>query len=253
MITPTERIGMKWAKTISKEFQDWADTEKKSRKIKIAPFNPKPQLKLAFYEAGASKLDDIGKIVGMGVSFDLKSPEAIAWIESYGSSQVKYVSATTKAAIRQISSNALRNGLSPDETAREIKKIIGLLPRQVLAVQNYQASLIESGMDDSSIQSSVDKYAQKLLRLRADTIGLTESHTATNEGAIQATEGAVERGVLSENEYQLEWLYTSDNRACELCQSYDGTHAPIGGTFPNGMRGPPAHPRCRCTTVIVKR
>lgn len=96
------------------------------------------------------------------------------------------------------------------------------------------------------------KYADRLLRYRADTIGLTESHTATNHGALQATKDAIDNGVLQEGEYQLEWLYTNDDRTCDECTELDGETIDIGDTFSNGLECPPAHQRCRCTTIIVK-
>ena len=253
MITPTERIGMKWAKTISKEFQTWAAQEKKSRTIKIKPFNPKQQLTLAFYEAGAAKLDDIGKLVGVGVSFDLKSPEAIAWIEAYGAAQVKYVTATTKATIRRISNLGLSRGLSPAEQSKLIRQYVGLLPQHVVAVDTFQQGLLDSGTSIEDAAFQADKYAAKLLKWRADTIGLTESHTATNEGSRQATQDAVDRGVLSKDDWRQEWLVASDDRLCETCQTMNGTHADIGGTFPDGSYGPPKHPRCRCVTILSEK
>jgi SPP1 gp7 family putative phage head morphogenesis protein len=253
MINPAEKIGLKWAKTISNSFQDWAAQEKKSRTIKINPFNATPLITDAFLDAGSVQLDQIGKLIGMGVKFDLKSPEAIAWCAEYGAKEVKYINAGTKAAIRQVTLRGLQEGISPAEQSKEIKKVIGLLPQHVIAVQNYQGNLIESGTDEATAERMADKYGQRLLKYRADTIGLTESLTATNEGTLQATEDAADNGILSKEEYQLEWLYTNDSRACDECEGLDGKNAPIGGTFPNGSRGPPAHPRCRCTTIIVKQ
>jgi SPP1 gp7 family putative phage head morphogenesis protein len=253
MINPAEEIGLRWAAKISDAFDEWAAQEKKSRTLLIKPFNPTPFIEGAFYEGGAAQLNEMGKLVGVGVKFDLKSPEAIAWCAEYGAKEVKYINAGTRQAIRQITLKGLRGGLSPSEQSKEIKKIIGLLPQHVIAVNNYQDTLIESGTDEATAERMADKYAKRLLRLRADTIGLTESLTATNEGTLQATEGAVDNGILSKDEYQLEWLYTNDSRACDECEFLNGTNADIGGTFPNGSRGPPAHPRCRCITKIVKQ
>ena len=253
MITPLQAIGDKWARTISKEFQAWAAKEKKSRTFRIKAFYPTPQLTLAFYEAGEAQLVDLGKILGMGVSFDLKSPEAIAWIEKYGASQVKYVNATTKVTIRQISNLGLSQGLSPAEQSKLIKQYVGLLPQHAIAVQTYQDGLLRSGTDEITVQRLADKYAAKLLKWRADTIGLTESHTATNEGSRQAIENAVDRGVLSKEDWEQEWLVAADDRLCDLCEAMAGTHAEIGGEFPDGSDGPPKHPRCRCNAILSRK
>ena len=247
-MTIIEDIGLKWARRISVAFLTWAEDEQKSREIKIKPFDPTNQITLAFYEAGAAQLEDIGKLIGTGVKFDLKSKEAIAWCEKYGASRVKDVNAATRAAIREITRRGLSEGLSPAEQAKAIKQIVGLNPRQILTLENFKVAL-----GDSATDKIIEKEYKRLLKLRADTIGLTESHTATNNGQLQANKDAIKRGIIKQSEYRMQWIYTPDKRVCQKCTSYNGTHAEIGKTFPNGLECPPAHPRCRCTTVLVAK
>lgn len=239
-----EEIGLKWARRIAVAFMAWVEKIRKT--LRIVPFDPTELITLAFTEAGQAQLDDIGKGLGVVIKFDLKSPEAIEWCKKYGASQVKEVNAATKAAIREITRRGLEEGLSPAEQSKAIRQIIGLNQRQLVTLNNYKAAL-----GDAATDKLIEKEYRRLLKLRADTIGLTESHTATNHGQLQSYKDSVKGGIIKKSDYRMQWLYTPDKRVCQKCTSYNGTHAEIGGTFPNGLECPPSHPRCRCTTILV--
>lgn len=252
-MTAIQDIGDEYALRISEAFQGWAETVKETYP-KLEPFDPSQIIQDAMLAAGGAQLEELSSILKMKVKFDLKSPEAIAWAKKYGAEQVKYVNKATKAAIRQITLRGLNDGLSPQEQRRAIKQIVGLLPKHVIAVQSYRDNLIASGMDQANVDRLTAKYADKLLRYRAGTIGLTESHTATNEGLRQANADAVKRGILDPDEYEQEWLTSADKRRCDRCESMQGKRASLpDGTFPGDGAGPVLHPRCRCTTIIVRK
>jgi hypothetical protein len=253
--TPIQAIGDKWAKNIAAAFEDWAEEVAKSGRANtgIMRFDPTPLIESAFYEGGEAQLAELGKILGTGVKFDLTSPEAIEWIQKYGAEQIKYIDATTKATIREITRQGLEEGLNPREQMKAIKENIGLLPQHSNAVQNYKRTMLDAGMDPATVEKLTKKYAEKLLRYRAYTIGLTESHTATNEGSRRATESAVERGIISKDEYANEWLTAADSHRCSKCGGMQGKRAEIGGDFSGDGRGPPLHPRCRCTLSVVAK
>lgn len=256
MINPAEKVGLKWAKRISTAFQDWAAQEKKSRTIKIKPFDPEPQLKLAFYDAGAGQLEEVGKLIGEGVKFDLRSPEAEKWISDYAADQIKYIDATNRQAIRQIKLRAQQEGLSLGEQANEIKQNIGLLPQHVVAVENYEKSLLDSGMDSDIADSMADKYAAKLLRYRANMIGRTEGMDAVNNGRRMSNEDAVDRGIIDPDEIQQEWVVSGLDNMCEHCKAMNGQQVPVGEPFETDegeeIDCPPLHPHCTCGTVLAK-
>lgn len=248
--TPIQQIGDEYAAKIAEAFQQWAE-EAQAAYPQIVPFDPIILIEAALLAAGAAQKLELEELLGIGIKYDLISPEAISWCKKYGAEQVKYVGQGTKAAIRQITLRGLQDGLSPQEQKKAIRQIIGLHPRQVNALANYKAAL--GDLDKSTLDKAIKREASRLLSQRAATIGLTESHSATNQGAIQVTREASRRGVISGKEYQLEWLYTADKRTCSSCRSYHGSHAKIDGTFPNGLRCPPAHPCCRCVTIIVRK
>lgn len=248
-----ETVGLKWSKRIAAAFMAWTDQEQKSRQITVSAFDPSPQITLAFYEAGGAQLEDLGKLLGMGVKFDLRSPEAEAWVKKYSSEQIKYISQANKAAIRQIKLKSFQEGLSIGEQRQLIKQYIGLLPQHVVAVGTYQDGLIASGMDKDAAERLAAKYRLKLLNYRATNIAVSEGMMATNEGVRKVNESAVKRGIVNPDEYEQQWVATGLRNVCDKCQSANGTRAPIGGTFPNGSRGPPIHPGDHCNVVLVRK
>jgi sugar/nucleoside kinase (ribokinase family) len=252
-MTIIEDIGLKWSNTIAKAFLAWAESEAVSRELKISQFDPEPQLTLAFYEAGEAQLAVLGKLLGTTMKFDLRSKEAEAWIKKYSGEQIKYISKTNQLAIRQIKLRAFQEGLSIGEQKQLIKQFVGLLPQHVIAVGNYQDGLMSTGMDKASAEKLAAEYRAKLLNYRAKNIAVTEGMMATNEGVRKTNENAVKRGVVDPNEYEQEWIATGLKNVCDKCRSANGSRAPIGGTFPNGSRGPPIHPSDHCNVVLVRK
>jgi len=255
-MTTTQDVGDKWARTITEAFLAWQrEVEIEGRKnIPATKFDPSPFIEAAFLEGGEAQLEEIGKLVGMGVSFDLKSPEAIAWLEKFCGDEIKYIDAGTKAGIRETILRGFQEGLSPNEQIKIIKQNVGLIPQHVQAVRNFEAGLEKLDMDESARKLAVDRYRNKLLRWRASTIALSEGHRAANEGYREANRGAVKRGILSPDDWEREWLVTPDERLCPLCRPMSGKRAELpNGQFEGGGDGPTLHPRCRCTEILVKR
>jgi len=250
--TPIQAIGDEYAEKISEAFQKWAE-EAQAAYPKIVPFDPTPIILAAIMVAGEAQTAELEALLEVKIKYDLISPEAIAWAKKYGAEQVKYVNAATKAAIKQITLRGLQDGLSPQLQKKAIKQIVGLLPQHVLAVQNYRDQLIKSGIDEASVDRLVAKKIKKLLNWRASNIGLTESHTAANEGMRKVNEDAVKRGVLDPKEYEQEWVVSGLKNVCDKCRAMSGKRAPIGGSFSNGSSGPPIHPSDHCGVVLVRK
>jgi HK97 family phage portal protein len=73
--------------------------------------------------------------------------------------------------------------------------------------------------------------------MRAERIARTETIAASNRGAL---EGYRATGIVD----RTQWYTALDEPVCDICQELHGQVSPIGeGVIP------PAHPRCRCTTL----
>jgi SPP1 gp7 family putative phage head morphogenesis protein len=162
---------------------------------------------------GDDTVDDIE------MSFDAANPRAKAWIEEHALELVNDISDTTREEIRGLLEESFDAGnttLDVDELAKQIGELI----------------------DDPD---------------RAELIARTETMRAANQGQLEAWDQAEEQGLLTGDEKK-EWITTPDDRLCPICEPLDGIQVDRDGTFDvdgEQLDGPPAHPRCRCTTALA--
>lgn len=159
---------------------------------------------------------------------------------------VTAISKETEANLRNLITMAIRQGMPVYDAARAIRGMIGLNQRQGQATMNYRSRLIEMGTPIARVDRLVQRYADRQLRLRAETIARTEVMSALNQGQLQSWKQAKKDGLLGKNPKK-EWS-TTDN-ACPICGPMDGQQVPLEGSF--GIADPPVHPRCRCTVNLI--
>lgn len=75
-------------------------------------------------------------------------------------------------------------------------------------------------------------------RVRAEMIVLTETANALS---IVEMEVATKYGIK-----EIIWRTSVDERVCPICMPLEGSKTVIGKNFVEGVKHPPAHPRCRC-------
>ena len=213
-------------------------------------------------------------------AFDLVNPEAVWWAETHAARLVLGVTEETRAAIRAILVRLYQDPtMGPDRAAREIRAIIGLTRRQALAVDNLrrhlerernlmqQARQAETSLTPhqqaywaaqadktvTQIDRRVTGYADRLLRQRSQTIARTESMAASNTGQLLLWDRAKTVGLVDET-VEREWIVAPDIRLCDLCEPMRGVRVPLDQPFTlddgQQIMTPPAHPNCRCTTVL---
>lgn len=190
------------------------------------------------------------------------------------------VTSSTKIAIREAIRVGLNEGLPPMETAKIIKRSVGLTSSQSRAVVNLTTTLIDEKfgkltkfqrkelfgnmgeeaiskkIEEKGIEKIVREYADKQLDSRALNIARTETFRAVNSGQLQIWNQAVEAGLMVASEVEKEWIVTPDELTCPICRPFHTKRAPLDGVFPVGIIGvgltsPPAHPRCRCHIVLA--
>lgn len=194
-------------------------------------------------------------------AFDIHSP-LVQWAaRTMAGNLIRDVSAETKAAVRQIIYEAVRDGVAPREAAKLIRATIGLTRGQAGAVSRLAATL----SDNPNRDRLVAKYGEKLLRTRALTIARTETIRASNKGQQLAWQEMVRDSLIDTSRFRQRWLVTPDDRLCPVCAPMDGKLVQLGGKFESNERGvlpseresysgatvesPPLHPRCRCALV----
>jgi SPP1 gp7 family putative phage head morphogenesis protein len=153
-----------------------------------------------------------------GFAFDKTNPQALEWVDEHVGELIDEMSRSTRERVKALVERTVEGEFDTHDLADRITELIG---------------------DES----------------RAETIARTETMAASNGGQRAAWAQAVDDGLLNGDEEE-EWITTPDDRTCPVCQPMDGERKPLGGKFNvdgEQIDGPPAHPRCRCTTGLVLR
>jgi hypothetical protein len=103
---------------------------------------------------------------------------------------------------------------------------------------------------DYTLRMLKDSLAPTFGMSRAQTISVTEVTRAYAVGADRAQRRVAEEGIKTVKV----WKTLYDEKVCPICQPLDELkESPEGGFNPSGGFGipyPPAHPNCRCFTIL---
>lgn len=182
--------------------------------------------------------------LGYAVPYTDVSDEVITAIRRDAAELVAEVSDETKDAIRQAIERGYTSGRGMRQAAREIEQMVGLTTTQEATLERIRAH--------ASAEQEIEQRAAAMRTERARTIARTEANAAMNRGNRAAWRDAVAKGLIDAHAYQREWLTVLPAPGvCEVCEPLDQKRAPIHGVYVDGSDGPPAHPNCRCTEVLV--
>jgi hypothetical protein len=159
--------------------------------------------------------------------------------------RVTNILSETREAIRARIIRSFREGGKKFEVFRDLEDVVGLSSPAAKAVSNYRQSLIDAEWDDAAIDKAVDRYSNRKIRERAETIARTETMTILNAGVELAWDQGMDQGYFDGIDMERVWIVTPDERLCPICEPMTNVSVPYGEDFP--IDGPPAHPRCRCT------
>lgn len=248
------------------------------------------ELEDAVRESGRIAIELIPSAARTGSLFVFRSAftETSRLLENYSLSLVQQISTETRGAIREAIANDFIAGRNPRDTARVFRNTVGLTRRQELAVRNYERALrelnpqalqrqlrdrrfdrtvlrsIQSGqqLPELTIQRLTQRYRERYIRHRTETIARTESLRAVSIGQHQSIVQAAFDGAIDPQQIRRFWVYTRDSRTRP-------THRAIPGLNPEGVAidqpfqtplGPLLYPRdpngsgantinCRCAVV----
>lgn len=181
----------------------------------------------------------------LGYAFDVTNPHAAEFARLRSTALIVEWGKTSRAAIQKMIGDAFDKGITPQQLTRMIADSgIGLTDRQSQAVAKRRADLLEDGLSPDKVDARVERYANQLLRQRGEAIARTEIITANRVGAQDSWAQAAAEGLINLETATQEWIATPGERTCDICEPLDGKTAKVGGTFPGGYSGPPAHPQC---------
>ncbi len=153
---------------------------------------------------------------GMNISFDLKNPRAVKYLDQYGAKLVTNINDTTRDYLQTIITQATNEGWSYDRTAEAI-------------TQRYKE--FQVGKPQEHIDS------------RAHLIAVTETGNAYAEGNLIVARDLEEAGVAMEKA----WSTVGDSKVTPECRANeDQGFIPLDKPFLSGHMRPLRFPGCRC-------
>lgn len=183
-------------------------------------------------------------------SFTMPNPAAENWLLDFAGTEITALSQQDLKMVRAVLAEGQAKKWTYKETAKVLRQVIGLNEPQYRAWQKYTDNLQVPASRRAELS---ERYYNKLLKYRAETIGLTESHKATGKAWTNAVDKYVQDGTLSKDKYEYYWLTAPDERMCDICGGMSGETTDLTSrSFPGG-EFPPIHPRCRCTAIVKRK
>jgi len=202
-------------------------------------------------EAGA--LAASGELGGVGV-IDLGRPAIKRWMAEHTAELITAIEDGARAAVNATIQDGVLRGRHPARLAKDVQQAIGLNERQAQAVIRRRAGLLAEGKSPEQVERIVERYSDKLLKQRAQTIAHEESMSAVNRGRKELWDQLAEDGALEGMEQQ--WLTGKDEMVCPYCRPLLERRVPLGGFWSSGpysVDAPGLHIGCRCTTRLVRK
>lgn len=215
-------------------FQQAAISESAALAAQISPFNPT-----------------------VGISFDPTDPRAAAIMRSNQLNFVREFTNEQKLATREALAENLGAGIDLQAAARAFRDSIGLTRYQLSVVESYRKALengdsaalgrmlrdkrfdpsVEASIDGrrpltpDKISAMVERYRQRMLAYRAETIARTEARQVLSEGQQEAFEQTMRMASLSGDDVEQMWNTNMDGRERMTHGLLDGQTQPWGGLF----------------------
>lgn len=190
--------------------------------------------------------------------FNLRNPFSEDFVRRRGAELVQGITGRARDQIRDAVERGFVQGVPVRTTARTIMDSLGLDPRLARAVQNHGNALSEAGTPDDISDRSIERYADQLLRYRAELIARTETITASNQGVLDSWRQAKDEGLLPGGMLKRWIAALGSKRTCPICEELgESDPVPVDAEFYSSILGqsfarPPSHPACRCVLGLVR-
>lgn len=237
----------------------------------------------AYVLAAEDVLEFISNSIGINIRFDQVNVRAVRQMQEASLRLIQGFTSGQRAATRTALVEGIRQGLNPRDQVRLFQQSIGLTSKQTRAVANFRR-LLESNSATSltralrdkrfdgavqraisggkpltaeQIDRMVDRYYQRSIANRAETIARTEALSAVHQGGDAAFVQAIEAGLIDPDLSQV-WHTAKDGKVRIPSHTFmEGQIRPLGQPFLSGTGNLLRHPgdsrapihdvaRCRC-------
>lgn len=222
-------------------------------------------------------------------SFGITNPQTINYLRQYELRLIRSLTNSARNSIRTALVDGMQAGLNPITIARDVRRYIGLTPYQTKAVSNYRIALENQSksalgralrdkrfdrtvaraaaggpeLTPAQIDRMVERYQQRYLAFRAETIARTEAANAASMGNSLAWRQQIDEGLIEADAVSRHWIYTHDKKTRHAHRTIDEMNPDgvgIDEPFESEL-GPIMHPgdpnaaaansiNCRCATFI---
>ena len=213
----------------------------------------------------------------LDMKFNRASPMATSYASMSAANMVTDMIDSQIQSVRSVVSRAFNEGLTRQQTSRNLIQLLneiptpkgavagnyalghmfgnatkGLTTRYANAVVSRAGRLVRQNPDISPVdlKRKVDQYGAKLRRSRARTIARTELMRASNQGRLQGMWQAADQGLVNPTLAKKQWV-TSSFDVCPICIPLNGKTVGIRDSFGPMGDAPPAHPNCKCTVRML--
>jgi len=225
---------------------------------------------------------------GIEVNYDAVNVRAVREMQANRTRMITEITQDQREAIRYTLSEGVRQGLNPKEQARMFRRSIGLTSQQAQAVVNYRRQLEQGNraaldralrdrrfdrtvtgvvegtrppLTEAELDRMTERYRQRWLKFRAESIARTEALGAANTGSYEMYRQAVDNGVLNLDDIEREWEVKLDGREREWHHTMSGQKRRLDEQFESGQGNLLWHPgdmnapyseigRCRCGVSV---
>lgn len=214
-----------------------------------------------FRAAAQSTARFIGTSAGIRFVFDETNVQAYQAMRSNRLRLVVAMQTEQREMVRRIIAEGIQQGMNPKLIAAEIRNSIGLTPYQQQAVSNYRRALqnldrsalqralrdkrfdpslrraLDSGnpLTDAQVERMVERYRERMLRMRSDAIARTESLRSVHEGVRSTYLQAAEQGIIDRSSIKRTWNTSGDDRVRNSHVKMDGQERGMDEMFVSGL------------------
>jgi hypothetical protein len=210
---------------------------------------------------GTRELEKYG--VRFSAPFNMDRLESISYVRNTLPRLIRHITEGTRESVRQALVRGFTEQRTPDEMAQDIKKVVGLMPKQAASVARFEARAAAKYEGDgvppaqaaTKAGKLAERYATRVLSRRAQLIARTETIRIHAEGQRTAWSAAAAEGALMPGAKRM-WIAGMTDRTCEMCieladQDPVGLDEPFDSSYLGQVMDPPAHPACRCTVSLT--
>ena len=213
---------------------------------------------LTLWQEAEDDTRQVVKSAAVAVSDELARNPALAdaaaeFAQMRAAAMVTAISEQTRAAIMSLIAEGVELGLHPRIVARRVKELgLGLAekgPHTYERVRRYKEAQEEAGVTGKKLEGRVKRFHAKMVRERSESIARTEM--IGTQAAARQNVWNQERatGLIPVGAVRV-WIAGHGERTCPHCAAMDGSTAPLGEPYENGVMSPPLHPRCRCVEAV---